>query len=124
MDYDYEHRIINIGTRVKAIAVDNLTIPKTYIKALLVSCNDSTGNRVHVWNYVGCEFDLLVYGVHLFYSSTEFEFVCLLALVPPEKPRNLSCVTSDMETVICTWDTRRKRDPSDKNKQTQTLHIL
>ncbi|XP_062272715.1 oncostatin-M-specific receptor subunit beta [Scomber scombrus] len=97
MDYHYEHRIINTGTRVKAIAVDNLTIPKRYIKALSVSCNDSTGNIVHAWNYVS---------------------------FPSEKPRNLSCVTSDMETVICTWDPGRKRDPCDKNKQTQTLHIV
>ncbi|XP_042276180.1 oncostatin-M-specific receptor subunit beta [Thunnus maccoyii] len=92
-----KQHLISIGTRVKAIAVDNLTIPTSFYKVLLVSCNDTTGNTIHAWNYIS---------------------------FPPEKPRNLSCVTSDMKTINCTWDPGRKRDLSDGNTRTQTLHIV
>ncbi|XP_044051060.1 oncostatin-M-specific receptor subunit beta isoform X2 [Siniperca chuatsi] len=91
-----KYNLISIGARVKAIAVDNLTIPTTIIKALSVSCSDATGKISYAWNYVS---------------------------FPPQKPRNLSCATSDMTTVICTWDSGRKRYPHDRNKQTHTLHI-
>ncbi|XP_028269069.1 leukemia inhibitory factor receptor [Parambassis ranga] len=86
--------LINIGAGVKAISVHNLTIPTTFFKQLLFGCKDSTGRSNHTWNYVS---------------------------VPPEKPRNLSCETTDMTTVTCTWSAGR--DPDDGNKQTHTLHI-
>ncbi|KAI4820266.1 hypothetical protein KUCAC02_028250 [Chaenocephalus aceratus] len=41
----------------------------------------------------------------------------------PTKPSNISCVTSDMTSVSCTWDSGRKRDENDRNTQTRTLHI-
>ncbi|KAI9536996.1 hypothetical protein NQZ68_029124 [Dissostichus eleginoides] len=41
----------------------------------------------------------------------------------PTKPSNISCVTSDMTNVSCTWDSGRKRDEKDHNTQTRTLHI-
>ncbi|XP_078107293.1 leukemia inhibitory factor receptor isoform X1 [Sander vitreus] len=88
--------LISIGAGVKAIAVDNLTIPTAYIKRLSLSCNNATGKIAHAWNYIS---------------------------FPPQKPRNLSCVTSDMTTVICTWESGRKRDTFDRNKQTHTVHI-
>ncbi|XP_069563953.1 leukemia inhibitory factor receptor [Brachyistius frenatus] len=91
-----QYPLMSIGARVKAITVHNLTIPTTVIKVLLLSCKETTGNSRHTYNYVS---------------------------FPPQKPRNLSCATSDMLTVTCTWDTDRKRDPRDRNKQTHTLHI-
>ncbi|XP_041793411.1 leukemia inhibitory factor receptor [Chelmon rostratus] len=91
-----QYPLISIGARVKAIAVDNLTIPTRVIKALSLSCKDTTGKMNYVWNYVS---------------------------FPPQKPRNLSCVTSHMTAVTCTWDSGRKRYPYDRNKQTNTLYI-
>ncbi|XP_076587335.1 leukemia inhibitory factor receptor isoform X2 [Chaetodon auriga] len=93
---DNKYPLISIGDRVKAIAVDNLTIPARVIKALSLRCTDATGKTSYAWNYVS---------------------------FPPQKPRNLSCVTSDMTAVTCTWDSGRKRYPHDRNKQTHTLYI-
>uniref|UniRef100_A0A3P8TEF7 Fibronectin type-III domain-containing protein n=1 Tax=Amphiprion percula TaxID=161767 RepID=A0A3P8TEF7_AMPPE len=83
----------SVGDGVKAITVKNLTIPKGLLKFVLISCSDTTG-RQDTLNYVS---------------------------FPPQKPVNLSCATSDMTTVTCTWDVVRKRDY--RNPQTQTLHI-
>lgn len=47
----------------------------------------------------------------------------VLPVVPPQKPRNLSCATSDMKTVTCSWDSGRERDQSDLNEQKHTLYI-
>ncbi|KAF1389404.1 hypothetical protein PFLUV_G00073080 [Perca fluviatilis] len=91
-----KYPLISIGAGVKAIAVGNLTIPTGLIKRLSLSCNDATDVIGYAWNYIS---------------------------FPPQKPRNLSCATSDMTTVICTWESGRKRDPYDHNKQTHTIHI-
>ncbi|KAF7659157.1 hypothetical protein LDENG_00002370 [Lucifuga dentata] len=88
--------LISIGGRVKAIAVKKLTIPEIIFKALLFSCTDMTAQTSHVWNFIS---------------------------FPPQKPRNFSCLTADLTTVTCSWDPGRKRDPTDFNKQTHTLHI-
>ncbi|XP_022621028.1 leukemia inhibitory factor receptor-like isoform X3 [Seriola dumerili] len=91
-----QYPLISIGARVKAISVENLTIPTTDINALLLSCGDTTGEEYSVWNYVS---------------------------FPAQKPRNLSCATSQLTTVTCTWDPGRYRHPHDHNNQTRTLHI-
>ncbi|GLD54248.1 leukemia inhibitory factor receptor-like isoform X1 [Lates japonicus] len=92
-----KYPIISIGARVKAIVVPNLTIPKITPKVLLLTCSDTSGKGdSYIWNYVS---------------------------FPPQKPRHLNCVTSDMTTVTCTWDPGRARDLYDHNKQTCTLHI-
>uniref|UniRef100_A0A3Q0SNH8 Fibronectin type-III domain-containing protein n=1 Tax=Amphilophus citrinellus TaxID=61819 RepID=A0A3Q0SNH8_AMPCI len=91
-----QYPFMSIGARVKAITVNNLTIPKIVIKHLLLSCFDTTGKSSHVLNYIS---------------------------FPPQKPRNLSCATLDMVTVTCTWDSARKQDPYDRNSQIYTLHI-
>nr|XP_046243960.1 leukemia inhibitory factor receptor [Scatophagus argus] len=94
---NYEYPLIRISDSVKSISVDNLTIPTTFIKAHSLSCSDTTGKLSRSsWNYVS---------------------------FPTQKPGNLSCVTSDMTSVTCTWDSGRKRHPHDRNKQTNTLHI-
>ncbi|XP_059192738.1 leukemia inhibitory factor receptor [Centropristis striata] len=94
---DTTYPLSSIGARVKAITVENLTIPPIQrIKRLLVSCNDATGKSISAWNYIS---------------------------FPAQKPRNLSCGTSDMKTVTCTWVPGRKPIPFDHNKQTHTLHI-
>ncbi len=56
---DIKYPLHDIGARVKAIAVHNLTIPAHAIKALLLSCMDTTGKISFVWNYVSCKFELL-----------------------------------------------------------------
>ncbi|KAL3975554.1 dynein regulatry complex protein 1 [Sarotherodon galilaeus] len=91
-----EYSLLSIGGGVKAITVNNLTIPKGIIKHLILSCDDATGESVHVSNYIS---------------------------FPPQKPRNLSCVTFDMVSVTCTWDSPRKQLPFDRNVQIYTLHI-
>ncbi|XP_074527018.1 leukemia inhibitory factor receptor [Halichoeres trimaculatus] len=88
--------LISISDRVKAITVHNVTIPPTLIDALTISCSDDTGNVRVIWNYI---------------SS------------PPQKPRNLSCVTTDVTTVTCTWDSVHKHEVDDHNRKTHTLHI-
>ncbi|KAM4576175.1 leukemia inhibitory factor receptor isoform 2-T2 [Odontesthes bonariensis] len=87
---------INIGARVKAIAVHNLTIPNNLIKHLLLTCNQTPGEPSYAWNYIS---------------------------FPPQKPRNVSCATSDMTTITCNWDSGREQHRYDRNKRTQTLHI-
>ncbi|XP_063753933.1 leukemia inhibitory factor receptor isoform X2 [Eleginops maclovinus] len=91
-----EYPLISIGAGVKAITVHNLTIPKLRIKRLVLSCDNTAGGVSEVWNFIS---------------------------FPPQKPRNISCQTSDMIIVECSWDSGRKRDKHDHNKQTQTLHI-
>ncbi|XP_027133359.1 leukemia inhibitory factor receptor isoform X3 [Larimichthys crocea] len=91
-----EYPLISIGDRVKAIAVNNLTIPNDLIRRLTLICKDTTGKSSYVWNFIS---------------------------FPPQKPRNLSCVTSDMITVTCTWSAGRKRYPHDRNNQAYILHI-
>ncbi|XP_073322066.1 leukemia inhibitory factor receptor [Pagrus major] len=91
-----QHTPISVGARVKAITVVNLTIPQRAIKFLTLSCRDSTGKKSRVLNYVS---------------------------FPPEKPRDLNCVTTDMTAVNCTWDSGREQYLYELNKQTITLHI-
>ncbi|XP_060894548.1 leukemia inhibitory factor receptor isoform X1 [Labrus mixtus] len=88
--------LISISDRVKAITVEKLKIVESFIDALSIICSDDAGNNRHIFNYV---------------SS------------PPQKPKNLSCVTSDMKTVTCTWDSDRKQELDNHNKKTHTLHI-
>ncbi|XP_013867225.1 oncostatin-M-specific receptor subunit beta [Austrofundulus limnaeus] len=88
--------LLSVGARVKAISVNNLTIPTTRFKTLTVTCTDSTGETV--------------------YTANNISF-------PPQKPRNLSCATSDMKTVACSWDSGRVRDQFDRNKQKHTLYV-
>ncbi|XP_026198886.1 oncostatin-M-specific receptor subunit beta [Anabas testudineus] len=93
-----EYPLISIGAKVKAIAVDNLTIQpgnSIYKYFILLGCNGTAGDTRHINNYIG---------------------------FPPQKPINLSCVTSNMADVYCTWDPGRiKQLP--RNTQTQTLRI-
>ncbi|KAM9394426.1 leukemia inhibitory factor receptor isoform 2-T2 [Pholidichthys leucotaenia] len=91
-----EQSLFSIGGRVKAITVKNLTIPNVHIKHLLLSCTETTGDTRHSLNFVS---------------------------FPPQKPRNISCVTLDMATVHCTWDSGEEREPDYRNKQIYTLHI-
>ncbi|XP_023814694.1 leukemia inhibitory factor receptor isoform X2 [Oryzias latipes] len=86
----------SIGATVEAITVNNLTIPTNRIKSSLLTCTEGTGKKVYAWNYVS---------------------------FPPQKPQNLSCATSDMTTVVCNWNSGRKRDEFDTNTQTYSLHI-
>ncbi|XP_054895473.1 leukemia inhibitory factor receptor isoform X2 [Poeciliopsis prolifica] len=86
--------LLDIGDGVKAILVTNLTIPTIHIKRLFFSCIDSTGKSSLVQNFVS---------------------------FPPQKPRNLNCISSDMKSITCMWDPGRKRDQSDTNNQTHTL---
>lgn len=50
-------------------------------------------------------------------------WACVCAVVPPQKPKDLSCVTTDMTAVYCTWDSGREQHLHELNKQTITLHI-
>ncbi|MED6252959.1 hypothetical protein ATANTOWER_019890 [Ataeniobius toweri] len=93
---DIPYPLLNIGDGVKAILVSNLAIPTNLIKILSVTCTDSAGKTSSVGKFVS---------------------------FPPQKPRNLSCTTSDMINIRCSWDPGRKRDQYDRNNQTQTLHI-
>ncbi|KAM7017805.1 leukemia inhibitory factor receptor isoform 2-T2 [Tautogolabrus adspersus] len=90
------HPLINISDKVKAITVEKLTILESIIDAVSIKCSDDAGNNNHILNYP---------------SS------------PPQKPKNLSCGTSDMKTVTCTWDSDRKQELDKHNKKTHTLHI-
>ncbi|XP_062418251.1 leukemia inhibitory factor receptor isoform X3 [Pungitius pungitius] len=92
-----EYPLLGFGaSRVKAITVHNLSIPKTFIKRHAVSCSNARGQIGHTFNYVS---------------------------FPPQKPRNLRCAISDMVNVVCRWDPGRWRDLYDRNKQIHTLHV-
>lgn len=52
-----KYSLLSIGARAKAITVENLQIPKRGMHTL--TCTDSTGHQKRVWNYVGCEYELL-----------------------------------------------------------------
>ncbi|XP_008283146.1 leukemia inhibitory factor receptor isoform X2 [Stegastes partitus] len=86
----------SIGDRVKAISVKNLEIPEGLYKFVIIVCSSTTGK--------------------IEYASNDVSF-------PPQKPVNLSCSTSDMKTVKCTWDVTRKQDQFDPNERQHTLHI-
>lgn len=58
---DIAYPLISIGARVKAIAVDNLTIPQSIIKFLSLNCSDTRGMHSYVWNYVSCMFELFLF---------------------------------------------------------------
>uniref|UniRef100_A0A3Q2QCQ8 Leukemia inhibitory factor receptor-like n=1 Tax=Fundulus heteroclitus TaxID=8078 RepID=A0A3Q2QCQ8_FUNHE len=88
--------LFNIGDGVKAILVSNLEIPASFYKILSLTCTDSTGKMSSVGNFIS---------------------------FPPQKPRNLSCATSDMTKITCSWDPGRKRDENERNKSTQKLYI-
>ncbi|KAF6730167.1 Leukemia inhibitory factor receptor [Oryzias melastigma] len=90
------HPTTSIGATAKAITINNLTIPTQLFKSLLLTCTEASGKSKSTLNYVS---------------------------FPPQKLLNLTCGTSDLKTVVCTWNSERKRDPFDKNTQTYTLHI-
>nr|XP_054587622.1 leukemia inhibitory factor receptor isoform X1 [Nothobranchius furzeri] len=92
----HQYPLLSVGARVKAVSVKHLTIPTTLVKAWSLTCSDSTGEKVHSMKFIS---------------------------FPPQKPRNITCATSDMKTVNCSWDSGRKRAPSDRNTQTYVLHI-
>ncbi|XP_047447462.1 oncostatin-M-specific receptor subunit beta isoform X2 [Mugil cephalus] len=98
------YALTSVGAGVKAITVNNLSIPtedsmtvfqKKALSVLLLECV-AADKKSFIWNYVS---------------------------FPPQKLTNLSCATTDMRTVTCTWDSGRKRDRHDHNKRTYTLHI-
>lgn len=122
-----EYRLLSIGGGVKAITVNNLTIPKGIIKHLLLTCDDATGKSFPVLNYISCKFEsfFFVFFINLMHNLYMYNCICICVyiVVPPQKPRNLSCVTFDMVSVSCTWDSPRKRLLHDRNVQNYTLHI-
>ncbi|CAJ1069255.1 leukemia inhibitory factor receptor isoform X1 [Xyrichtys novacula] len=91
-----KHPLISVDTRVKAISVENVPVQTSFINSLTVTCSTDSGNVREIWNYV---------------SS------------PPQKPRNISCVTPDMTTVTCTWNSDHTEEVDNHNKKTHTLHI-
>ncbi|XP_068461138.1 leukemia inhibitory factor receptor, partial [Clinocottus analis] len=94
---DRERPLLAVGAAgVKVITVRRLTVPTTFIKVVSLSCSDARRQISYAWNYVS---------------------------FPPQRPGNLSCSTSDMVTVLCRWDTGRRRDASDRNTQMHTLHV-
>uniref|UniRef100_A0A3B5KAB1 Fibronectin type-III domain-containing protein n=1 Tax=Takifugu rubripes TaxID=31033 RepID=A0A3B5KAB1_TAKRU len=95
---DEKHPLLDVGAAVTAISVKNLTIPTKLIKSIRLGCIKENGQS---WKHL----------------------CCMRAAVPSQKPRNLSCVTTDLTTVTCSWASGRKRDPKDRNNQTNTLHI-
>lgn len=62
--------LIDVGARVKAIAVDNLTIPTNEIQAILLGCKDEIRQMSWwTWNYVSCKFE----SQHLFAFVFDFK---------------------------------------------------
>ncbi|KAK0142550.1 Leukemia inhibitory factor receptor [Merluccius polli] len=51
------------------------------------------------------------------------DFKRLLFTFPPDKPRNLSCETSDLKHIACRWDPGKEDYLWKKNKRKQTLYI-
>ncbi|CAL8345619.1 unnamed protein product [Lota lota] len=88
--------LISIGDRVKAIEADNLTIPNGTFKRMRFSCTDSTTSK-----------------------NTSIIFPS----IPPEKPRNFSCETSDLKNVICTWEPGKEDYLLGNKKRNQTINI-
>ncbi|XP_031426406.1 leukemia inhibitory factor receptor isoform X2 [Clupea harengus] len=73
-----QYPLINIGSQVKAIAVDNLNI--TSDLGVIFQCLDSNEDENITANFVS---------------------------FPPQKPRNLSCETEDLKLWSCKWDPGR-----------------
>lgn len=53
---DKKYPLINVGTAVRAISVQNLTIP-TFVSPIKVHCDSQ--RPWSVWNYVSCRFNFL-----------------------------------------------------------------
>ncbi|XP_060722936.1 leukemia inhibitory factor receptor isoform X1 [Tachysurus vachellii] len=86
--------LINISHRVRAIKVLRLNITKMGVKLF---CQDDSGNQQAVLNYV---------------------------TFPPEKPKNLSCKTSNLKNIVCSWTPGRVPNLSSVRRRRYTLHIL
>ncbi|XP_029366774.1 oncostatin-M-specific receptor subunit beta isoform X2 [Echeneis naucrates] len=86
------YSVTNIGARVKVITVPYLIIPSNIFETTSVICSDTKNEPKYSWWKV---------------------------ISHPKKPTNLSCATSNMATIICTWDTAK----SDKSQPKYILQI-
>lgn len=57
---DKIYPFLNVGAAVKAISIENLTIPTTSIKFYSLSCTDENGKSWAVWKSVSCRFEFFL----------------------------------------------------------------
>ncbi|KAB5514976.1 hypothetical protein PHYPO_G00248960 [Pangasianodon hypophthalmus] len=101
--------LINISHRVRAIRVLRLNTTRMGVN---LSCQDDLGNerrRVKLRHLV------------CFYKGSNERWVFL---VPPEKPKNLSCETRNLKSIVCSWTPGRECNLSSVRRRRYTLHIL
>lgn len=54
------HPLLDVGAAVKAISVENLTIPTTLIKSISLGCIEENGRNWAVWKSVSCRFEFFL----------------------------------------------------------------
>ncbi|TTM35974.1 Leukemia inhibitory factor receptor [Bagarius yarrelli] len=92
--FNTPYPLIHISPRVRAIRVLGLNTTNMGVNFI---CQDNLGTRRAVLNYV---------------------------TFPPEKPKNLSCETSNLKNVVCSWTPGRTPNLSGVRRRRYTLHIL
>lgn len=65
-----KYPLISVAAGVRAISVDNLSIPTTFIKAIWLRCTEDGRRTTSVWNYVSCRLQLFSISF-LFYTYIE-----------------------------------------------------
>ncbi|XP_049326321.1 leukemia inhibitory factor receptor isoform X2 [Astyanax mexicanus] len=85
--------LITIDSSVRAILVPEVTAPMSMVSFI---CRDSTGAEQSVLNYV---------------------------TFPPERLKNLSCWTSDLQSVRCSWTVTRRPNMIGRQRRQYALHI-
>lgn len=92
---DRRYPLINVAAAVRAISVENLTIPTTFIKAVSLGCIENGKRKLSVWNYVSCRFEFFSISFFKMYivkkkkQSVVNVYEC--CSFPPETPKPQLC---------------------------------
>lgn len=73
------HPLLHVGAAVKAISVENLTIPTTLIKSISLGCIEENGRSWEDWKFVSCRFEFFL--PFLSYKTYRHRFIDLEILV-------------------------------------------
>ena len=91
-----KYPVIKVTAAVRAISVENLTIPTTLIKAILLGCIEDGQRTQEVWNYVSCRFDFFdlsfLLGICTVHILENLDRVCVCVCV---------CVCVRVRVCVC-----------------------
>lgn len=113
--------LIDVGAGVKAITVDNLTIPTNEIQAVLLSCKDEIRQMSWwTWNYVSCKFESL----HLFAFVLDFRLLCMCMCCSssPEAQKPQLCDLRPDNCYLCMGSRQKTTATPSQQSNSDTPH--